>query len=183
MPNIGRFAIKYFRMKFYIVTIIILTVCSCKTKPPRDNIEVYFSPGLVEYEYIDPGAIDSIKTPDRIYVITSSDYSFLHGIIFDYEIETQKKALPPYIFFKYNSILYIIGGNRVIESEKKTFMISERDDYRIKSIIHFYNFIDKEDLKNIQEIKRFGIPADYHFIPSNPHSPTKPFVKIVLRGQ
>ena len=170
-------------MKFYIVTIIILTVCCCKTESPIDNVEVYFSPGLVEHEYIDPGTIDSIKKPDRIYVITSSDYSFLHGIISDSEIETKRNALPPYIFIKYNSILYIIGGNRVIESEKKAFMISERDDYRIKSIIHFYDFIDKEDLKNIQEIKRFGIPADYHFIPSDPHSPTKLFVKIVLQGQ
>ncbi len=62
-------------------------------------------------------------------------------------------------------------------------MISERDNYRIKSIIHFYDFIDKEDLKNFQEIKRFGIPADYHYIPSDPNSPTKPFVKIVLQGQ
>lgn len=77
-------------MKYYIVMIIILTVCCCKTKPARDNVEVYFSPGLVEHVYIAPETIDSIKTPDRIYVITSSDYSFLHGIIFDPEIETKK---------------------------------------------------------------------------------------------
>ena len=40
-------------MRYFIIAILIITVVCCKTKNPRDEIEVYFSPGLVEHEYID----------------------------------------------------------------------------------------------------------------------------------
>ena len=120
-------------MRYFIIIIIIINVSCCKTKSPRDEIEVYFSPGLVEHEYIDKEMLESVKTPERILEIPLSNYSFLDSIFSNPKLGTASEAVPPYIFVKYNSILYKIGGNRVIEAGDKTFMISENDDYRIRS--------------------------------------------------
>ena len=168
-------------MRYFIIIIIIITVACCKTKSLRDEIEVYFSPGLVEHEYIDKEMLESVKTPERILEIPLSNYSFLDSIFSNPKFGTASEAVPPYIFVKYNSILYKIGGNRVIEAGDKTFMISENDDYRIKCLIHFYDFIDKDNLVSLQEIKQFGLPDNYKYNPSDPHKPTKPFIKLILK--
>ncbi|EFU31271.1 hypothetical protein [Segatella buccae] len=149
----------------------------------EEDTEVVFSPGLVEYNLLNTEIVDSIKKPDSTNEIPSSDYFFLSALFSDLKIEATNDAKPPFIFIKFNSIQYILGKNRVIETENKKFIISEFDDYKIKCIIHFYNFIDKESLELLPEIKRFGMPADYQFIPSVPHKPTRPFVKIVLQEQ
>ena len=67
-------------MKHFIVIIALLAICSCKTRPHRENIEVVFSPGLVDMNKIDPDIINSIKKTDKVYTITSDDYTFLHDV-------------------------------------------------------------------------------------------------------
>lgn len=170
-------------MRNFIAIIIILTICCCKTNHPKEDTKAVFSPGLVECNLLNMETVDSIKKPDCINKIPSSDYLFLSGLLSNPKMETTFDAQPPFIFIKFNSIRYILGKNRVIETENKKMIISEFDDYRIKCIIHFYDFIDQESLRLLPEIKRFGMPADYQFIPSVPHKPTRPFVKIVLQEQ
>lgn len=158
-------------------------VCCCKPNTDNEKIEAIFSPGIVEYNYINTNLIDSINIPVIIEKISLSDYSFLHSILSSLKKEMGNEATPPYIFIKFNSIQYKIGENRIVETEKNAFAISESEDYRIRCIIHFYDFIDKETLDYLQEIKQFGMPTDYQYKPSDPHKPTKPFVKIVLKRQ
>lgn len=170
-------------MRYFVAIIITLTICCCKTNTPKEDTEAVFSPGLVEGDLLNMETVDSIKKPDSINKIPSSDYLFLSGLLSNPKMETTFDAQPPFIFIKFNSIRYILGKNRVIETENKKFIISEFDDYKIKCIIHFYNFIDKESLELLPEIKRFSMPADHQFIPSVPHKPNRPFVKIVLQEQ
>ena len=169
-------------MRNFIAIIIILTICCCKTNSSmEEDTEVVFSPGLVEYNLLNTEIVDSIKKPDSTNEIPSSDYFFLSALFSDLKIEATNDAKPPFIFIKFNSIQYILGKNRIIETGNKTFIISEFDDYRIKCIIHFYDFIDQESLRLLPEIKRFGMPGNYQFIPSDTHEPTKPFIKLILR--
>jgi hypothetical protein len=170
-------------MRYIIAIITMLAICSCKPSAPEDDIEVVFSPGLVEFNSMNTEIIHSIKKPDKIYKITSNDYSFLYGVLASPKPEITSKAEPPYIFIKLDSIQYTIGENRVMETDKKSFSISENEDYRIRCIIHFYDFIERADLQDMREIKQFGIPANYKYCHSDPHKPAKPFVKIILQRQ
>ena len=68
-------------MKHFIVIIALLAICSCKTRPHRENIEVVFSPGLVDMNKMDSDIINSIKKTDKVYTITSDDYTFLHDVL------------------------------------------------------------------------------------------------------
>ena len=160
-----------------------VAICCCKPSIPGDDIEVVFSPGLVEFNHINPDIINSIKQPEKIYKIESNDYSFLYDIFYFPQKETASKAKSPYIFVKFDSMTYIIGKNLVIETNKKAFSISESEAYRIKCIIHFYDYIDNAELQGMQEILKFGMPPNYKYCPSDPNLPLKPFVKIVLQRQ
>ena len=135
----------------------------------------------MEYEYIDTGLLESLKTPDRIYEITLNDYAFMDSIFSNPNTDAAGEAVSPRIFIKYNSILYRIGENRIVEYKDKAFVISEKDDYWIKCLIHFYDFIDKDDLLFLHEIRQFGLPYNYKYRPSDPHKPTKPFIKLILK--
>lgn len=170
-------------MRQIITSIILIAICSCKPNIPEDNIEVVFSPGQVEFNRINTEVINSIKQPPKIHEITSSDYSFLSDILSRSKEETTNKEKPPYIFVKLDSITYVIGDNRVIETNKNRFSISESEAYRIKCIIHFYDFIDITELQSMQEIQQFGMPDNYKYCPSDPCLPPEPFVKIVLQRQ
>lgn len=65
-------------MKYIIAIITVLTIYSCRPSRHRENIEVVFYPGLVELNDTDSGIINSIVEPDKVYTITSDDYTFLH---------------------------------------------------------------------------------------------------------
>ena len=170
-------------MRQIITSIILIAICSCKPSISGDDIEVVFSPGLVEFNHINMEVINSIKQPYKVHKITSSDYSFLYDILSFPKIETTSKAIPPYIFLKFDSITYVIGNNRVIESPPQVFSMSESEAYRIKCIIHFYDFIENAELQGMKEIQQFGMPDNYKYCPSNPNLPPEPFVKIVLQKQ
>ncbi len=64
--------------------------------------------------------------------------------------------------------------------KQETYSLSEEDTYRIKSIVHFYDYIDEDNLEELKEIKQFGIPHNYDYCPSNPQKPTKQFIKLML---
>ena len=160
-----------------------LALCSCKQNLSEEYIEVVFSPGLVEYNNMKSEIFDSFGNPDRIHVISSSEYSFLRDVFSNPKRDTVGKANPPYVFVNFNSVQYVIGTNHVVESKQKVFSISESENYRIKCIICFYDYIDNVDLLCMPEIKRFGVPTNYHYCYSDSRVPTKPFVKIVLQRQ
>lgn len=170
-------------MKHFIVVLALLAICSCKTRQPRENIEVVFSPGLVDMNKIDPDIINSIKNPDKVYTITSDDYTFLQDVLSSSEEITPTKEETPRILMEIDDNICSIGVHNTFQSNGKTYYLSDKDAYRIKSIVHFYDYIDEVNLQDIKEIKQFGIPNNYEYCSSEPNKPTKSFVKIVLKEE
>ncbi len=47
-------------------------------------------------------------------------------------------------------------------------------------MFHYYDYQDDCFLPEMEEIRRFGVPSNRHFVAIDPKKPTKPFVKVVL---
>ncbi len=117
---------------------------------------------------------------DKAYTITSDDFTFLQASLSSLGETTQTKEESPCILIKVNNNIYSIGVHNTFQNNNKTYSLSEEDTYRIKSIVHFYDYIDEDNLEELKEIKQFGIPHNYDYCPSNPQKPTKQFIKLML---
>lgn len=171
-------------MKYIIAIIIMLTIYSCRPNRHKENIEVVFYPGLVEFNDTDSGIINSIVEPDKVYTITSDDYTFLQDSLPSLTTQTLGEVKLPYILLiKTGNSIYGIDANNALQNNNKAYSLSEKDAYRIKSIVHYYDYIDSTDLKDLKEIKKFGIPNNYDYCQSDPQKPTKQLVKLVLKEE
>ena len=75
---------------------------------------------------------------------------------------TAKHGINPPMYIKIDSTKYILGDNRVVECEgRRNFVLSEYEEYRIKCLVHFYDFLQEEDVTALNEIKKFGMPPNY----------------------
>ena len=161
-----------------------LTIYSCKPDRHRENIEVVFYPGLVEFNDTDSGIINFIVEPDKVYTITSDDYTFLHDSLPSLTTQKLGEAISPCILLiKTDNSIYGIDANNALQNNNKAYSLSEKDAYRTKSIVHYYDYIDSADLKCLKEIKRFGTPDNYDYCPSDSLKPTKQLVKLVLKSK
>lgn len=171
-------------MKYIIAIITMLTIYSCRSSRHRENIEVVFYPGLVEFNDTDSGIINSIVEPDKVYTITSDDYTFLHDSLPSLTTQKLGEAKSPCILLiKTDNSIYGIDANNALQNNNKAYSLSEKDAYRIKSIVHYYDYIDSTDLKDLKEIKKFGTPNNYEYCQSDPQKPTKQLVKQVLKEE
>lgn len=169
-------------MKYIIAIITVLTIYSCRPSRHRENIEVVFYPGLVEFNDTDSGIKNSIVEPDKVYTITSDDYTFLHDSLPSLTTQKLGEAISPCILLiKTDNSIYGIDANNALQNNNKAYSLSEKDAYKIKLIVHYYDYIDSTDLKDLKEIKKFGTPNNYEYCPSDPQKPTKQLVKLVLK--
>ncbi len=168
-------------MKQNILTIVItlLAFCGCH-RPIKGRVGAAFSPGYTDGCLLNTRIYDSIKEVDSIYKVTSSDFAFLSNCLTKYRRDTKRRVSSPYIFIKFDSVLYVLGHNRVVFTKHRTFSISQNEEYRIKCIFHYYDYQDDNFLPGLEEIRRFGVPANRHFKAIDPKSPAKAFVKVVL---
>lgn len=170
-------------MRYIIAIITIITIFAfycCKSNNHRENMEVVFSPGFVDFNSMDDKLLNSASKPDRFIKVAAQEYCYLYDMLSSNRVETLKKPKPPCILLKIDTIVYIIGNNNVIKINDKAFPISAYEYYRIKCIIHYYDYFYVDDLCEMSEIKRYGMPENYQYVSTDPQKPPKPFVKIVL---
>ena len=126
-------------MKYIIAIITVLTIYSCRPSRHRENIEVVFYPGLVEFNDTDSGIINSIVEPDKVYTITSDDYTFLHDSLPSLTTQKLGEAISPCILLiKTDNSIYGIDANNALQNNNKAYSLSEKDAYKIKLIVHYY---------------------------------------------
>ncbi len=180
-------------MRYNIIFFITLAICSCRQSNNSIVIRAVYPTGIVEYNACDNDMyskyveqykrkMKSQKIPDRIYCITPEDYSFMYDVLCSPKKETTKSVMPAPIVIKFNSIMYVIGDNRVVETNGKLFLISEYEDYKIKCLVHYYDNFSFEDLLIMNEVQKYGVPANYLHIPSDSNRPPKLTVKVLLLG-
>lgn len=122
----------------------------------QKRISRWFSfSGLTDSYIYNPriNVFGKIQKPDSIYDITSKDYYYLHDILTHSKTKINKEVDSPYIFIKFDSLTYMIGNNKVVKNRNHSYSLSEKDEYNIKRIIHYYDFIDRTDLYYMGEIK------------------------------
>ena len=61
---------------------------------------------------------------------------------------------PCILLIKTDNSIYGIDANNALQNNNKAYSLSEKDAYKIKLIVHYYDYIDSTDLKDLKEIKK-----------------------------
>lgn len=178
------------RLIIYIVMICFLSCSIHKSKShvsKTDSIVVWFKKGWIEHSV--PVSCSSIservsdRKADTIMKIRNNDF---------YRI---KKAIKKAVTIKQSGYcdakmsvqvdtmkICICDFNRVYNDKDEQVSFDLSVIYLIKYKSGYYNYFEKEDLFYFEEIKRFGIPADYKYAFSGIKRPVriKPSSKIVF---
>ena len=156
----------------FLAIIAVVAVCSCQPAKPKKTINVVFGPGICEYSTCEIdydyylNKVDSMKMQCYVHNISPSDYSFIVNTLNNKQkaVATAKHGINPPMYIKIDSTKYILGDNRVVECEgRRNFVLSEYEEYRIKCLVHFYDFIQEEHVAELNEIKKFGMPPNYKY--------------------
>ena len=152
---------------YKIIALFILSICiSCSSEHEmEDSIVVTYFPGLPDfYKDVTPPVFENVidKPSDTLYIskeiytklkeYASSKEAFEHSNKVDVRLLMTIDTTKTYFgMFPY-------GYN---PSDKVQEM-----EYLIKSVSNYYNFISRDKLNNIygQEISKYGIPKEYHYI-------------------
>lgn len=181
--------------KFLLIFFVVVCGCVNLSRQQKKTVEAYFFSGDSEDSPIIVSPNSFIADSAVTYKIMAGEYNYLLGVVNKHKGEIIKQIKPPTIFIKIGTIQYVVGGNRVVKVGRKKILISEREEYRIKSIIHYYDFMCHEDVKSCPEIRKYGIPSNYqcvihgkHCIPRDRKIPLKvlvpprsPLKKIYLK--
>ena len=170
------------RQSTLIMMIMLLTLLGC-FKAPKGQVGAVFSPGYTDGSLLNTRIYDAVKEVSRTYKVSSSDYAFLNNCLVKNQEGARLKVISPYLYIKLDGLLYVLGANCVVLTDYGTFSISQNDEYRIKCMFHYYDYQDDCFLLEMEEVRRFGVPAKRHFIAPDPDKPTKPFVKVILQEQ
>ena len=152
---------------YKIIALFIILICiSCSSAPEmEESIVVTFYPGVQEfYKRVIPPVFEEAtdKPLDTLYIskeiymklkeYASSEEAFEHSNNIDVRLLMTIDTTKTYFgMFRYG----YNPSNKVQEME-----------YLIKSISNYYNFFLRDELNNYycQEIRKYGIPKDYHYI-------------------
>lgn len=152
--------------KIIALLFVISTCISCGNEHDmEESIVVTYFPGLPEfYKNVTPPVFENVidKPFDTLYIskeiytklkeYASSEEAFEHSNNIDVRllmtIDTTKTYFGMFPY-GYNP------SDKVLEME-----------YLIKSVSNYYNFISRDNLNNYycQEISKYGIPKEYHYI-------------------
>ena len=156
----------------FLAIIAVVAACSCQPAKPKKTINVVFGPGIweystcvIDYDYY-LNKVDSMKMRCYVHNISPSDYSFIVNTLNNKQkaVATAKHGTNPPMYIKIDSTKYILGDNRVVECEgRRNFVLSEYEEYRIKCLVHFYDFLQEEDVTALNEVKKFGMPPNYKY--------------------
>ncbi len=179
-------------IKLLFFLLVVAYGCTNSSSDQGTMIEAVFHPGFVEdCSHLDFPLISNDQNMVLNFKITASEYTYIADILrnkrivsakvlCDYKIRTKKNIKTPCVFIKLDADKYVLGNNGVVKDTKEeSFVVSDLDIYRIKSILHYYDFFYEEDLDAFPEVRKYGIPANYQHI-FNRKMPPAPFVKVVL---
>ena len=153
----------------YLILLITFSVCCCSSDTSKKTMKIVFTPGYVEYcdSDIDTdyyfNKVDSVNMLCYKYKISSEAFSYLQDVFKNHKTKTLISPVNPPIYVQIGSTKYIIGDNRVIETKGEKFVISEKDEYKIKCLIHFYDFKYEDDVASFPEVKKYGMPTNYWY--------------------
>lgn len=119
------------------------------------------------------------KYSDTIYV--PSTFFFLINEMALSKEDTTITSSDNRILIESDSLLFAISSFNYAEiRQNNSSVFSKIDDascYELRKIIGYYNHWDDESVRDCKEIKKYGLPKDYHFIDNenlhNPHRYTK----------
>lgn len=175
---------------------LLIAVCGCTSNSSHHGktIEAVFHPAFVEdCSHLDFPIDYNNRFTALNFRITPSEYSYMADILrykkivsaktlCGNKIKTIDNVKPPCVFIKLDTGKYVLGNNGIVKDSLNVFAISDLDVYRIKTILHYYNFFYEEDLWDFPEVRKYGIPANYHHqVLRKKNAPPPYFVRVMLK--
>lgn len=151
--------------RLWISIILVSVVLASNSCSNEESIVVTYFPGLpVFYKEVIPPVFEEVtnKPCDTLY-ISKETYRKLKEYASSKEAYNHSNNVDVRLLMAINTTKTYFGmlaygynpSDKVLEME-----------YLIKSVSNYYNFISRDNLDNYycQEIRKYGIPKDYHYI-------------------
>lgn len=179
--------------KWLIIYIVVICFLSCSIHRSKshlsetNSIVVWFKKGWVEHSmpvscsFIFERVLD--RKADTIIKIRNKDFYSIKKAMKKAKTITQNGYCDAKMFVWADMMKFCICDfNRVYNDKDEQVSFDLSVIYFIRCKSGYYNYFEKEDLLYFEEIKRFGIPADYKYAFSNIKRPfrIKPSSKIVF---
>ena len=175
-------------MKIYILLLLFAGIISCRqNSSTTEHFDILFIPGFKE-TYIQVNCqtlIDDWAThtsrPDT-NIIDHNSFELIKRFMTKNHQNDTSKACNSRLLIRLDSISLCIGTDTCVSNLKGHIINRDmRVLYLIKCISGYYNYIQVEDLKNLPEIKIFGIPKNYRFNRTPPNVPKNDIIRVVLK--
>lgn len=165
-----------------IIYLLLFCFTSCGNK--IEKIEVLYYKGNIDFS-VQKSKADLLEKNN--YYNLKTDTIFVDNIEFNEYVlfinsnkNTNQDNFDARILLRHNNEVWC-GDNGFVESklnEKMKYVL-----YRLKNKVYYYNYFSKEDLIDMPEIKKYGVPIGYkeiNYNDVNEYINSKPYKKIIL---
>lgn len=170
-----------------IVEFIFLSLLvSCNIGSQRKQMEVVYFRGDPEFtNHVSEKDIKrfNCETSETIR-ISRADLDYIIDGLQNRKTFNDLEDNTPLVYLKVDTLERFFGNSNFITNLNG--IKYKTDDYFlyfIRSKIHYYNYLDKDDLSYRKEIKKYGIPKDYKYKSSDRNKPKKEINKVILISQ
>ena len=116
--------------------------------------------------------------------ISRADFNYIIDGLQNRKTFNDSKENTPLVYLKVDSLERFFGNsNYITDINGIKYKADDYFLYFIRSKIHYYNYLDKDDLSYRKEIKKYGIPKDYKYKVSDRNKPKKEINKVILVSQ
>ena len=170
-----------------IVEFIFLSLLvSCNIGSQRKEMDVVYFRGDPEFtNHVSEKDIKrfNCETSETIR-ISRSDLDFIIDGLQNRKTFNDPIENTPLVYLKVDSLERFFGNsNYITDINGIKYKADDYFLYFIRSKIHYYNYLDKDDLSYRKEIKKYGIPKDYKHNVSDRNKPKKEINKVILVSQ
>lgn len=174
------------KMIIIVEFIFLSLLVSCNIGSQRKQMEVVYFRGDPEFtNHVSEKDIKrfNCETSETIR-ISRSDLDFIIDGLQNRKTFNDLGDNTPLVYLKVDTLERFFGNSNFITNLNG--IKYKTDDYFlyfIRSKIHYYNYLDKDDLSYRKEIKKYGIPKDYKYKSSDRNKPKKEINKVILISQ
>lgn len=166
--------------------ILLSLLVSCNVGSQRKKMEVVYFRGDPEFPIrVSEKDVKRLncETSETIS-ISRADLEFIIDGLQNRKTFNDSREITPLIYLKVDTLERFFGNSNYITNiNGMRYKANDYFLYFIRSKIDYYNYLDKEDLLCRKEIKKYGIPKNYRYKPSDRNKPKKEVNKVILISQ
>lgn len=167
---------------FKIIALFIISVCilSCNEYGITESIVVTYFPGYHDFykKVVPPVFEEAIDEPSDTLYISREIYTKLKEYASSQDANNHSNNVDVRLLMTIDTTKSYFG--MIPYGYNPSDKVQEME-YLIKSISHYYNFFSRDDLTiYCQEVNKYGIPKEYHYIDRSKFQVKKEYYRCLL---